>query len=822
MYTNIKCLLNVILINYLAICVFAQTNNITKDCSEGQWRFELITGHVFTSPSETMTMVPGTLQLTDCIAYCNRSETCKAINFETGLCIILTSSAQSQPSALTTSQFPVFTIYAQKVCITEPNLSLCDRPWLFERVIGYELRKFEKKRVKVDSREKCMAMCLNENGFTCRSANYDNNTGECIMSDMDRHTISSNGPTASGLPSSHRYFVPASVPGIDYLENNCVQDPKKMCDFKEIKGKILKTVDHVHLNVKTVDECKAKCLESPYRCFSFDLGDPSNSVCRTSHLDRSSLTHIEDPYLNIPGSMTYELSSCYNITIVCKAKEMVASVQTSKVFNGKIYAKSKPNSCVSDIKNSLDFEIIMPYHDLMCDVKQENSGKFSNDIIIQHHDMIVTTLDKGLSVHCNYDLSNRSISNVALDVDDDVATREDWMNNVHSATVAAPNVTMKITNQQGFEIESANVGDSLSLRFEVLEKSSPYEIFVRELVAVDGVDSSEILLIDSSGCPTDASIMGQMGRVDGSGQVLSASFDAFKFPTSDIVQFRALVTPCLPNCEPVQCEVNGLEGRPGDVLSYGKRRRRSLSSLASPLTETKNSDEEEMVVVQTIKIVDTFNNQKGDSKKSGSKKVIQKGSTSNQNVKNFKDENVDEETNEVNFDSEKRVNRRNLDSPGCASFLGLIMACSLFLIAQLFLILAWCLIWWRKQKKGFPSFSPQLTPTNSSTLPYFNSHHHHHNQPHQGKSSPTSLNKFLISPNRTGSIGGHSLLSNSSSHSSSSSVANKTKQSNRSTSQTQSSYGAHYLTPFSSYHRKFAEPRKTAVDMYSSMSQLYQ
>lgn len=64
-----------------------------------------------------MTMVPGTLQLNDCIAYCNRSETCKAINFETGLCIILTSSAQTHPSALTTSQFPVFTIYAQKVCI---------------------------------------------------------------------------------------------------------------------------------------------------------------------------------------------------------------------------------------------------------------------------------------------------------------------------------------------------------------------------------------------------------------------------------------------------------------------------------------------------------------------------------------------------------------------------------------------------------------------------------------------------------------------------------------------------------------------------------
>jgi hypothetical protein len=32
-----------------------------------------------------------------------------------------------------------------------------------------------------------------------------------------------------------------------------------------------------------------------------------------------------------------------------------------------------------------------------------------------------------------------------------------------------------------------------------LDKRSPYEIFVRELVAMDGLDTSEILLIDSLG-----------------------------------------------------------------------------------------------------------------------------------------------------------------------------------------------------------------------------------------------------------------------------------------------------------------------------------
>ena len=51
------------------------------------------------------------------------------------------------------------------------------------------------------------------------------------------------------------------------------------------------------------------------------------------------------------------------------------------------------------------------------------------------------------------------------------------------------------------------VGDDLALRFEITDKTSPYEIFVRELVAMDGQDSSEILLIDQRGCPTDPSIM---------------------------------------------------------------------------------------------------------------------------------------------------------------------------------------------------------------------------------------------------------------------------------------------------------------------------
>ena len=163
--------------------------------------------------------------------------------------------------------------------------------------------------------------------------------------------------------------------------------------------------------------------------------------------------------------------------------------------------------------------------------------------LFQHHDMIVTSNDVGLEVKCNYNLANKTVEHSAdLAVDGDL-----YGANAEQTIVQAPNVTMRITDRIGQDISSAKVGDRLGLRFEIQDRNnSPYEIFVRELIASDGIDASEILLIDSIGCPTDYSIMGVLDEVNGKGNILQANFEAFKFPTSSVVQFRALVTPCIP------------------------------------------------------------------------------------------------------------------------------------------------------------------------------------------------------------------------------------------------------------------------------------
>lgn len=67
--------------------------------------------------------------------------------------------------ALSKSQFPVFTIYAQKTCL---GIKPCERAWCFDRVQGYKLKGFAKKNQTAASRQDCLELCLGEREFSCR------------------------------------------------------------------------------------------------------------------------------------------------------------------------------------------------------------------------------------------------------------------------------------------------------------------------------------------------------------------------------------------------------------------------------------------------------------------------------------------------------------------------------------------------------------------------------------------------------------------------------------------------------------------------------
>ena len=195
---------------------------------------------------------------------------------------------------------------------------------------------------------------------------------------------------------------------------------------------------------------------------------------------------------------------------------------------------------------------------------------------------MVTSSDLGLALHCQYDLTNRTVNNgVDLEVKGEIEPSL-----LEEGIVGSPNVIMRVSALGGEPVVEASVGDSLELHFSILDpENSPYEIFVRELIAKDGNDQNEIMLLDSDGCPTEGRILGPLTRETNVPKSLMAKFDAFKFPTSEVVQFRALVTPCMPRCEPVQCLYNDYSiGKKTQVDSYGRRRKRDMSYIENPLT----------------------------------------------------------------------------------------------------------------------------------------------------------------------------------------------------------------------------------------------
>lgn len=360
---------------------------------------------------------------------------------------------------------------------------------------------------------------------------------------------------------------------------------------------------------------------------------------------------------------------------------MTANIRTTSLFDGKVYAKGSPVTCMEDISDSMEFSITMQYTDLECGVKREGLGGYINEVIIQHHDFIVTSADLGLQLSCEYDLTNKSVSN---DVDLQI-TGEISPSLFEESVVDSPNVVMRVADENGQDTKTAVVGDALSMVFEILDPESPYEIFVRDLIAVDGATDTELLLIDARGCPTDAAIMGAVRKSETSNKTLSSKFDAFRFPTSDVVQFRAMITPCLPACEPVVCDVLDYTGQTKAVDSYGRRKRAAeegtaLDLFGNPKRTKRASNPEEVLVVQSLKIVDRYGKRK--------EQELEKRTRI-----------LEDNSNSGFFGGDKKDDiKEDLLAGECLDKTSMITGAVVFLLAQILVVVLFALIWRRNQR----------------------------------------------------------------------------------------------------------------------------
>ena len=108
---------------------------------------------------------------------------------------------------------------------------------------------------------------------------------------------------------------------------------------------------------------------------------------------------------------------------------------------------------MSDIEKKYEFSLNIGYNDINCDVNMNSqTGEVGTEIILQHHDKIVTSGDIGLHVSCVYNI-NSSVVYQAMELGEELQNR----GYAEQLLLKSPDIRMRITDQDGDDITSAMV-----------------------------------------------------------------------------------------------------------------------------------------------------------------------------------------------------------------------------------------------------------------------------------------------------------------------------------------------------------------------------
>ncbi|XP_071645765.1 uncharacterized protein Tyn isoform X2 [Temnothorax longispinosus] len=576
------------------------------------------------------------LSLYECQGWCREEAECQAAAFsfvvnplapmQDTLCQLQNETAATNPAAQPQRAANMY--YMTKLQIRSENV--CLRPWAFERIPNKMIRGLDNALIYTSTKEACLAACLNEHRFTCRSVEYNYVTLQCHLGDSDRRTT-----------GQYVQFVDAQ--GVDYFENLCLKG-KEACKAQRIfqMPRIGVADDKVaqyaglhyytdkELQVQSESACRLACeIENEFLCRSFLYrGAPQGSAynCQLFHLDHWTLPDGPSTYLNAerplidngervgtyfenfcekgtgpisdPLPVVFETTedstinnltrndincdktgTCYDVSVDCKDTRIAVQVRTNKPFNGRIYALGRSETCNIDVINSDLFRLDLTMSGQDCNT-QSVTGIYSNTVVLQHHSVVMTKADKIYKVKCTYDMSSKNITFGMMPI------RDPEMISITSAPEAPP-PRIRILDSRSREVETVRIGDKLTFRIEIPE-DTPYGIFARSCVAMAKDSKSTFQIIDDEGCPVDPSIFPSFTP---DGNALQSVYEAFRFTESYGVIFQCNVKYCLGPCEPAVCEW----GRES-VESWGKRRRRSIANSTEEKTEDMTLSQEILVL----------------------------------------------------------------------------------------------------------------------------------------------------------------------------------------------------------------------------------
>ncbi|XP_018027104.1 uncharacterized protein LOC108682449 isoform X7 [Hyalella azteca] len=622
---------------------------LASSCA-GRTAFEKLTEYDFRG---TTYYTIQNLSLWECQGWCKEEPECAAASFsfvinplapvQETLCLLQNETMAANPSAVPKRAVSLY--YMIKLTVRSDNV--CNRPWQFERVPSKRLAGLDNAHIHANSKQDCLAACLNEKRFVCRSAEYSYATLQCHLSEHDRRTVDAG----VGLEDAA---------GVDYFENLCLGASDSCRTDRTYKQPSLGVpedqVSHyvdMHYYVdkevmaNSVAACQRACeIETDFLCRSYLYkGPPSTNShnCQLFHLDHYTLPDGADTYqstdrpllddgertgtyfenvcargpvgASITGESGYGGDSassstfspdpdsgtsdgdsgdincdptgvCYDVSVHCKDTRIAVEVATNRPFNGRIYALGRSETCNIAVINSDKFRLDLTMAGQDCNTQSVN-GVYTNTVVIQHHSVVMTKTDKIYKIRCTYDMSPKNITFGMMPIRQD-GLGEDVSNRL---VVRDPDM-IPITSAPEAPPPRIRILDAALREVETVRIGDrlTFRIEIPEQTPY-GIFARSCVAMAKDSRSTFQIIDDDGCPVEPAifpeftkvGSALQSMYDAFRFTESYGVIFQCNVKYCLGSCEPARCK-NGRDV----VRSYGRRKRnvRSLSDGRGHVQET--------------------------------------------------------------------------------------------------------------------------------------------------------------------------------------------------------------------------------------------
>jgi len=398
-----------------------------------------------------------------------------------------------------------------------------------------ELNFYPDKELLVKSQGGCLRACTIENEFICRSVlfrpTYKPGQPNCALYHLDHKTFPDGVETFS-TPSPLPLFDSGETSAV-YLESSCSNDTIP-----------IPTSSSPHIQ-QVASSTSGKPSVIP-------VSTPASPPV-TQHPHHPHVPVRDDASID-PSCDSYGV--CYDVSLKCTDTKILVNVKTSKPFHGRIYALGRSETCNAHIRNSQQFQLDMSLGGQDCNT-QSVGGIYTNTVVLQHHNVVLTKADKVYHVRCTYETTSRNVSFGMMPVRDPETLQI-------TSSPEAPLPKIVIFGMDGKEANTVRIGDKLTFRIQIPE-ATPYGIFARSCVAMAKDARSTFEIVDEHGCPVDNSIFPSFVE---SGNALESSYEAFRFTESYGVIFQCNVKYCIGRCEPVVCGV----GRE-NIESWGRRKR---------------------------------------------------------------------------------------------------------------------------------------------------------------------------------------------------------------------------------------------------------